>query len=252
MLLSHNALLGERNIWCWDQQALHEIFHFGKWIFGASIFTFLMSQGDRLLLGALITPQELGVYTIAFFLAMAFNKMMRKLMSSVLYSALSDVVRNRPEELKQVYYKIRAPLDLVVMVVVGVLASSGHLIIEFLYDDRYQEAGWMLEVLSLSTIFLGTTMAGVCFMALGDSKSIMFLTGVTALFLFVSVPVAFFFFGVYGAVVAIALHSIVEIPLIFYKMHRYRLLSWVDEFKAWPVFFLVYGAGHYTLSLLEI
>lgn len=252
MLLSHNPLLGERNKWCWDQKALHEIFHFGKWIFAASIFTFLMSQGDRLLLGGLITPKELGVYTIAFFLAMAFNKMMRKLMSSVFFSALSEVVRNRPEELKQVYYKIRTPLDLVVMVVVGLLASSGHLIIEFLYDNRYQDAGWMLEILSLSTIFLGTTMAGICFMALGDSKSIMLLTGVTAIFLFTVVPVAFFFFGLYGAVVAIALHSIIEIPLIFYKMHRYQLLSWVDEFKAWPVFFLVYGAGHYTISYLEI
>lgn len=250
--LSHHSSLGEKSKWGWDKQALHEIFHFGKWVFGASIFTFLMAQGDRLVLGALITPHELGVYTIAFFLAMSFNKMVRKVMSSVLYSALSDVVRNRPQDLKRVYYQIRAPLDLVVMVVVGALASSGHLVIDLLYDERYQEAGWMLEILSLSTIFLGTTMAGVCFMALGDSKSILLLTGVTALFLFISVPVAFHFYGLYGAVVAIALHSVIEIPLILYKMHKYKLLSWLDEFKAWPVFFLVYGLGHYTVYFFGI
>ena len=144
------------------------------------------------------------------------------------------------------------PLDIVVMVVVGGLVSSGHLVIDFLYDERYQEAGWMLEVLSLSTIFLGTTMAGVCFMALGDSKSIMFLTGVTAVFLFITVPLAFHFYGLYGAVIAIALHSVIEIPLIFYKMHQYKLLSWLDEFKAWPVFFLVYGLGHYAMTFFGL
>ncbi|MBL4744193.1 MAG: oligosaccharide flippase family protein [Cycloclasticus sp.] len=248
MILSHHSSLGEKYSWEWDGEALQEMLHFGKWIFGASMFTFLVAQGDRLLLGALITPYELGVYTIAFFLAMAFNKMMRKVMSSVLYAALSDVVRNRPQDLKRIYYKMRAPLDLVVMVVVGVLASTGHLVIDFLYDDRYREAGWMLEILSLPTIFLGTTMAGLCFMALGDSKYIMLLTGVSALSLFILVPVSFYLYGIQGAVIAIALNSIVEIPLILYKMNQYKLLSWIDEFKAWPVFFLVYGLGHYITN----
>ena len=252
LYLSHHPSLGENSRWGWNKQALQEIFHFGKWVFGASIFTFLMAQGDRLILGALITPHELGVYTIAFFLAMSFNKMVRQVMSSVLYSALSDIVRNRPQDLKRVYYKMRMPLDIMVMVVVGGLVSSGHLVTDFLYDERYQEAGWMLEVLSLSTIFLGTTMAGVCFMALGDSKSIMFLTGVTAVFLFITVPLAFHFYGLYGAVIAIALHSVIEIPLIFYKMHQYKLLSWLDEFKAWPVFFLVYGLGHYAMTFFGL
>lgn len=252
MVLSHHSSLGTRSQWGWDRHALHEIFHFGKWVFGASIVTFLVAQGDRLLLGALISTEELGVYTVSFFLAMAFNKMVRKVMSSVLYPALSDVVRNRPQDLKRIYYKIRMPLDVVVMVLVGILASTGHLLIDFLYDDRYQDAGWMLEVISLSTLFLGMTMAGVCFMALGDSKSIMMLTSVLAVFLFVSVPVAFYFFGLYGAVVTIALSSVVEIPLIFYKMHKYKLLSWVDEFKAWPFFFLSYGVGYYTLYFFEI
>ncbi|MBV1950741.1 MAG: oligosaccharide flippase family protein, partial [Cycloclasticus sp.] len=198
MLLSHHSSLGERSGWAWNKKALNEILNFGKWVFGASIFTFLMGQGDRILLGALITPRELGVYTIAFFLAMAFKTLVRKQMSSVLYAALSEIVRNRPEDLKRVYYQVRAPLDLLVMVVVGVLAGKGHIAIDFLYDDRYQAAGWMFEVLVLSTAFLGITMAGVCFMALGDSKTIMMLTGVSTVVLFVSVPVAYEYYGLYG------------------------------------------------------
>lgn len=251
MILSHHPTLGERYHFGWDKDAFLELLHFGKWIFGASIFTFLMGQGDRLLLAGLIPAKELGVYTIAFFLAMAFKGIVKKVMSSVLYPALSEIVRTRPDELKRVYYHIRNRLDLVVMIVVGVLASSGHIAIDLLYDDRYQEAGWMLELLSLSSIFLGITMAGVCFMALGDSKSIMMLTAVSAIVLFISVPIAYDIYGLYGAVAAIALNSVVEIPLIFYKMHQYKLLSLKNEFKMWPLFFLTYGVCQYSLDLLS-
>ena len=34
----------------------------------SSILGFLFAQGDRLLLGTYITPELLGVYTVAFFL----------------------------------------------------------------------------------------------------------------------------------------------------------------------------------------
>jgi Membrane protein involved in the export of O-antigen and teichoic acid len=250
MVLSHDPRLGHKSRCEWEPAALKDILHFGKWIFGASIFTFLMGQGDRLLLGGLISPNELGVYTIAFFLAMAFKTVVRKLMSSVLYPALSEVVRNRPSDLKKVYYQIRGRLDVVVMIVIGLLASSGHLIIDFLYDDRYKEAGWMLEMLSLSTVFLGISMAGVVFMALGDSKYIMVLTAFSAVFLFISVPIAYQFYGLYGAVIAISLNSIIEVPLIFYRMRHYKLLSLKAEFRFWPVFFLVFWLGKVVLAKL--
>jgi O-antigen/teichoic acid export membrane protein len=197
------------------------------------------------LLGALVTPAELGIYTIAFFLAMALKEIVKKVMSSVFYPALSEVVRTRPHELKQVYYRIRTRLDIVVMVIVGIMASSGSLVIDILYDDRYADAGWMLEILSLSIIFLGTTMAGICLMALGNSKSIMVLTAVSSVFLFISVPLAYDYFGFYGAVVAIALNAIVEIPIIVYLMKRYKIWSWFHELKTWPLFFLVFGLCRY-------
>ncbi len=251
MLLSHHPSLGLRSCINWDKESAKEIFHFGKWIFGASIFTFLAGQGDRLLLGGLVSSKELGIYTIAYFIAIAFKEVVRKVMSSVLYPALSEVVRSRPQDLKDVYYRLRSRLDVVVMIAVGILASTGHLAIDFLYDDRYQDAGWMLEILSLATIFLGITMAGICFMALGDSKSIMILTATSAVFLFISVPIAYYYFGLYGAIVAIALNSVVELPIIFYKMHHYNLLSWKDEFKMWPIFFLVYGLGKYSLVFFD-
>lgn len=248
MMLSHLSTFGEKNRIEWDASAVKEIFHFGKWIFGASIFTFFAGQGDRLILGSLVSPEELGVYTIAFFLATAFKNAVRKVMSSVFYPVLSEVVRTRPSELQTIYYKIRCKVDVVVMIVVGFLASSGHVIIEFLYDDRYINAGWMLEFLSLATIFVGITMAGTCLLALGDSKAIMKLTAASSIALFITVPISHSYFGMEGAVLAIALNSIVELPLLFSMMSKYKLLNWKKEIQFFPLFFVCYGTGYFSLQ----
>lgn len=248
MLLSHLSFFGEKNRIRWERESVKEIFNFGKWIFGASIFTFLAGQGDRLILGGLVSPEELGIYTIAFFLATAFRNIVRKVMSSVFYPVLSEIVRSRPNELRTVYYKIRFKVDVVVMIVVGLLASSGHMIIELLYDDRYIEAGWMFEFLSLSTVFVGITMAGTCILALGDSKAIMKLTFASSIALFFTVPISHVFFGMEGAVLAIALNSIVELPILFSMMRRYQLLNWKKEIQFFPVFFVSYGTGYLTFS----
>lgn len=252
MLLSHLSSFGEKNRISWDVSAVKEIFHFGKWIFGASIFTFFAGQGDRLILGGLVSPEELGIYTIAFFLATAFRNVVRRVMSSVFYPVLSEVVRTRPSELRTIYYKIRCKVDVVVMVVVGFLASSGHVIIELLYDDRYINAGWMLEFLSLATIFVGITMAGTCVLALGDSKAIMKLTAASSIALFITVPISHAFFGIEGAVLAIALNSIVELPLLFSMMRKYQLLNWKKEIQFFPLFFVCYGAGYFSLQYLGL
>ncbi|MFX4971226.1 oligosaccharide flippase family protein, partial [Acinetobacter baumannii] len=53
-LLSHVWLPGTANRWCWDKSALGEIIHVGRWIVASSIMSFLVANGDRLLLGGIL------------------------------------------------------------------------------------------------------------------------------------------------------------------------------------------------------
>ncbi len=249
MLLSHHGSLGEKNQIKWDKASVSEIINFGKWIFLSSILGFLLAQGDRILLGFWISPEMLGIYTIAFFLATAFKGILQQIISSVFYPILSEIVRDNPSQLKHVYYRIRAKIDLLVMIIAGFMASGGEFIINFLYDDRYSEAGWMLQVLSVSIVFLGYSLAGVCLMARGDAKSNMILTLVATMFLYISVPFAYFYYGLYGAIIAIALNYIVDIPSTFYMMRKIHLLDIKKEFRMLPFLFIAYGIGEYAQSL---
>jgi O-antigen/teichoic acid export membrane protein len=66
MVLSHKFLPGAANKLCWDKTAVKDLIKFGKWIFLTTAIGFVANQGDRLLLGSYLTPEMLGVYSIAF------------------------------------------------------------------------------------------------------------------------------------------------------------------------------------------
>jgi len=250
MLLSHSLALGDRCRFCWDKLAAYEIFHFGKWIFISSILGFLLNQGDRVILGFLVTPKIMGIYSIAFFLAMALKDLLKKIVSSVFYPMLSEIARNNPDDLKHVYYKVRAKVDFIAMFSAGLMMSMGHLLIEILYDQRYEQAGSMIEVLSLSIIFVGYSMAGVCLMAKGDVKSNAVLILIATVFLYISVPFAYYFFGFYGALVVISLNYIIDVPSTFYMMKKNNLLDILKEFRMLPVLGVSYGFGQYLVSII--
>lgn len=250
MMLSHHASLGERCRFVIDKQHLNDIIHFGKWIFLGSILGFLLSQGDRLFLGAWLTPEMLGIYSIAFFMANAAREIMKKLAGSVFYPMLSEVFRENPEKIKSVYYRLRLRVDFVTMTAAGFLASTGSVIIAFLYDDRYLESGWMFQVLSISIVFIGFNMAAACLMARGDSKSHAIMMMVTVGALFIGLPVAHNFYGLIGAVVFIALLDMANIPTTLYMMKRAGILNIKREFLMLPMFFVAYFLGNYLVSFI--
>lgn len=251
MLLSHHASLGKRCRFVIDKQHLNDIIHFGKWIFLGSILGFLLSQGDRLFLGAWLTPEMLGIYSIAFFMANAAREIMKKLAGSVFYPMLSEVFRENPEKIKSVYYRLRLRVDFVTMTAAGFLASTGSEIISLLYDERYLESGWMFQVLSISIVFIGFNMAAACLMARGDSKSHAIMMMVTVTVLFIGLPLAHNVFGLIGAIVFIGLLDMANIPTTLYMMKKAGILNIKREFLMLPMFFVAYFSGNYLISLVS-
>jgi len=252
MIFTHTFNLGKTCSFRWEKEAAYEILHFGKWIFLGSILGFLLSQGDRLLIGLWVSPEVMGIYSIAFFLAMALKDLMKKVISSVFYPMLSEVARDNPNQLKETYYKIRAKVDMITMFSAGIMASMGRPIIELLYDDRYIEAGWMLEVLSFSIVFVGYSIAGVCLMAKGNVKSTVWLIFTATAFLYISLPVAYAFYGLYGAVVMTSLNYIIDIPSTFYMLRKNKLLDIRKEFRMVPILIISYYLGLYLLDFMKI
>ncbi|OQK17032.1 hypothetical protein AU255_03800 [Methyloprofundus sedimenti] len=243
MLLSHNVSIGERCHFNWDKKAVHEIIHFGKWIFLSSIFGFLLNQGDRILLGGMISAELLGVYSIAFFLANALKDALLKLISSVFFPVLSETVRNSPERLESTYYKIRNKIDTITFFIAGFIFASGETIVRFFYDSRYQDAGWMLQILSLSLVATGFFLSGQCFLAQGNSKILTLMTLIQTASLYILLPFLYYEYGMLGAVWSIVAISLIRIIVSSMYMKIYFFYNIKKEFLMLPVIFIGYGIG---------
>jgi len=239
VILSHFVFQGRMNRIEWDKEAFYEIFNFGKWIFVSSILGFLLAQGDRLLLANMISAKDLGIYSIAFILASAVKLMLNKVGGAVLFPAFSEIVRDRHEELSRVYYKVRRNIDVFVFTIAGFLFVSGESLVRFLYDDRYYDAGWMLQVLSVHLVFVSYTLAEHCFLAQGRAKLLSAMILIQVFTLYVSLPVMFHAYGIKGAVWAIALSPFFRVVAVLFFMQRYRLIQFYKEFMMLP--FIIAG-----------
>jgi O-antigen/teichoic acid export membrane protein len=249
VILSHIVIPGLHNKLHWDHESFREIFSFGKWIFLASIMGFLVMNGDRLLLAGFVDARVLGLYAVALVLAQAIQQVFGKIIGSVAYPALSEVVRENPLNLKQVYYRFRTPIDVVLLFSTGLLYMSGHLLIEILYDDRYLEAGYMLEILSFALFMERFNLAEQCFLALGKPRLLIPIKVVQTIALFSLVPVMNVLFGLQGFLWAVASFKLFSLPLIFIFKKKYGLLDITREFILLPVLIIGVFVG-YVLDML--
>ncbi len=228
-LLSHTWLTGHANRWRWERSAILELVTFGRWIMLSSALGVLAINGDRLLLGGLVTAHVLGVYAIALLVISSIEGVMGRLVTSVSLPALSEIAREDPVRMRDVYYKLRIPSDFAFLFVAGLLWAAGPLLIDMLYDRRYSEAGGILQILALSLFTFRYTVAHQIYLAIGKPHFMTVISVVRFISLYVAVPVSYYMGGVEPAIWAIALHGLATLPFVFSFNARLRLNDFSRE-----------------------
>jgi O-antigen/teichoic acid export membrane protein len=251
VLASHIMLPGQRNKLHWDPVAFREIFGFGKWIFLTSILGFLSANGDRLLLGGLVDTATLGIYAIAFFLVSALAEVVQGIAGGVAFPALSEVVRDRPAELKQIYYRFRLPVDVVALIAMGGLISAGHLVVELLYDERYHAAGEMIAILAVSLFEVRYTVAGQCFLALGRPRLLAPAAALRVVLMFGLMPATYSLLGIEGAVWVVSGSILLTLPIVLYFKVVNGLFDMRRELVLLPLIGVGYCVGGFIDSLAQ-
>ena len=244
LILYLKYLEGIRNTLTWDKRSVEDIYTFGKWIMLASIVTFLAAQGDKLLLGYYISVKELGIYVIAFFMSNSVFQMFTTLIHKVWFPVFCEVSRNDSQKLKHLYYKDRFKLDCAAYFIGGFLVAGGSSIVHFLYDERYSDAGWMLEILSIQIVLgVGPALGASCLLAKGKSKFNFISMLYKAIMLFISVPLCYELFGLQGAVWAAGLNFLAGLPIVYWELAKEGLFVLKNELLPIPVVFVGYLIG---------
>ncbi|XQQ05791.1 MAG: oligosaccharide flippase family protein [Leptolyngbya sp. IPPAS B-1204] len=227
-IASHVLLKGERNSFCWDKEAFHELQQFGQWIFLSTIIAFFALQGDRLVLGWLLDVRFLGIYTVALGLSSAVESIVTQMNSKVLFPSYAELIRERPAALYRVLRKARLILMALSSSFAIFLVLFGKPLIDLLYDERYLEAGWILRVLAIG--FLGRVLSVTyedILLAKGQTFKTMLLTSIGALFQLNSMLLGYSLAGPQGVIIGIAATE--WLTYIAYALYFNRLSLWQPE-----------------------
>jgi O-antigen/teichoic acid export membrane protein len=233
--LSHFRLPGHNNRWQWDNDAFREIIHFGKWIFLSSIFGFLINSGDRILLGGMLSASALGVYAIAYLVTSSVENIISKIIADVSFPALSEVLRDQPGKLKISYYRFHVAIASFTYLAAGILMISGHTLIGLIYDQRYRQAGWMLEILATALIAIPFRLASQCFQALGMPKLLSSIIAIRLATLYLITPIGYHYFGLHGALWSIVLSAFAGLPPTIFYAIKYRIFDLKTELMLLPL-----------------
>jgi O-antigen/teichoic acid export membrane protein len=229
----------------WDKAINKEVFDFSKWIVFASALTFLFSQADKLYFAAKIDAAALGVYSIAFMLVAMINTVAQTLAEKVVFPVFSSQVHGDRLLLKEKYYRIRLYLDLPMFFIAGLIVALGPFIIGTLYDDRYANAGWILQILVVSVV--GNTLSLVsmeCLSALSVTKVRMWVMLIRTISLFVGLPLFYHYYGFYGAIWVVAINVWVSLPLTYYTLAKNSVFDFIKEIRMLPFVGIGYIVGY--------
>lgn len=207
VLVSHHERFvpGMRNRFCWDPSCLTEIIHFGKWIFLATAFWFFALNADKLILGRLVSLSVLGVYGIAFQMSDVPRAVINAFSLKVGYPFISRIIHLPMPEFRLRLLRYRGYALMIGGFLLSLMVTWGGWVAVKLYPAKYADARWMVPILAVGlwhTLMYQTL--GPVLLSLGKSKYGAFGNGLYCLTILTGIPIAFHFYGLVGAVIAVA------------------------------------------------
>ena len=207
VLLSHHPGLvpGMRNRICWDPSCVTEIIHFGKWIFLATAFWFFALNADKLILGRLVSLSVLGVYGIAFQMSDVPRAVINAFSLKVGYPFISRIIHLPMPEFRERLLRYRGYALMVGGFLLSLMVNWGGWVVVKVYPARYADARWMVPILAVGlwhTLLYQTL--GPVLLSLGKPKYSAIGNGIYCFSILAGIPIAFHFYGLPGAIIAVA------------------------------------------------
>lgn len=169
-LIMARFLPGRRNRLQWEPEAGRALIGFGKWIFLSTACTFVITQGDKAILGAYLTLEAFGIYNIGYFLASFPMMLGAAVVSRIMIPLYRD--RHLSAQNGARLRRLRFGLTGALLGMQAGMAALGPQIVGLLYDARYAGAGGVLVAVALAQmpLVLGMTYDNVA-LAAGRSRT---------------------------------------------------------------------------------
>lgn len=234
--LTHILFKGPRMGFCWDKTHRKMLFSRGKWIMGRSSLHVVAMRADQLLLSAFLPSTLFGIYFLAKQIFTLPEALMQKLHGAFGLQFFREIITRPAPEMRRRYYKYRIPMDAVACIFAGGFLTAAPAVIEFMYDPRYAEAGFILQVLGIGLPLFGMGMIREGFGAQQRFKITAVFGLIQAITIWAGMLVALVIFeSPLAAFVVIALHRVPELATLLFCARREGWIDLLNEFRMFPL-----------------
>lgn len=223
-VVSYMMMPEMRPSFTWDKSAVTELVQFGRWILVGTALNYLALQSDRLILGRLTSMEMLGIYGIAFNLSDIPRQIILQFSGRVGFPFIAKFIDRPRSEYRATFLKYRMPVLAIGAAMLVVVITFGDVFILHIYDKRYHQAAWMIAIFGIGlwhTLLYSTTTPAI--MALQKSHYNAFAYFLYFVALVVSLPLCFHFWGMTGAVIAVAASDLPVYFVNLYSAHKERV-----------------------------
>ena len=210
---SHYALPGERNAFSLNREAVFELIRFGKWIFLSTLIGFASNSAGSMIIAKFVSMQQVGLFSMAATLAKAVEQVYEQISNKILFPMYSEIVRTEPDVLAARIKKVRLLVMTAFLPALWFLIVFGQWVVDFLFDSRYQAAGWILQVFAIGLIPMVVSGAGPFYLALGNSRLMMGMSFIRFLSFVICMYLGWHLDGSDGVIVGMACYTF--IPYFF-------------------------------------
>ena len=229
MISSHIFFPGVSMRFHFNRDHFDEIFNFGKWLIIASLFGFLSNRGDQILFGWLMSSDRFSLYAIASIWIMGGIGLVNTINGRIVYAAFSELIRERPQDLKRAYMKTRLVWDLGVTVFALGIFVLAEPVFEFIYPADYSGVGYFIKLMSPVFLLLPYRLISIAVLASGDSKSFTLVTVVSGVLMLILTPLVYTMFGEKAAVLCFSCIAISSLPIAWRNGARVMKLDLLTE-----------------------
>ncbi|SMD03207.1 oligosaccharide flippase family protein [Primorskyibacter flagellatus] len=222
-VLSHVMLPGHPSRLTLERAAVLEQYHFGKYLFVSSGLTFVIDNGDRILLSKFLSLSSLAFYNIAYFFASVPLILMGNFVNRIVYPLYSAHPPAESEANRRAISKTRFALTGGMFTLLFGFGLLGQWLIELLYTENYWQAGPILVALTVS-LMPNLIVQGYAFVLLANGKSGTY----TGFQLFRAVlqttllTIGLMQYGLIGALVAQPVAVLLTYPVLVYLIRPYK------------------------------
>lgn len=148
-VLATHAVAARRYQIGWEREAGRRLFRFGAPLAMNGVIFFAVMQGDRAVVGAAYTVEELGLFAVAATIAIVAGDLILGVSNPLLLPALSQAQDDPERFARRSSTTVQAMAVLAGAAAVGMLLG-GQPLVDILYTEEYAPAGVLLSLLGAS------------------------------------------------------------------------------------------------------